>query len=379
MAFNGLGTTQLITNSLIAEDVSPLVRTLMPKESPFTDWLFEGGTVQATATKHEFVMDYLLPNYVVNSTAVASATANTAFQVNGLGLALTVGTLLENETAAPELMQVVSIVGANSIVVSRNYDGAATGSAAAGQQFYVRGMAAIEGQDHSGAHTARLGTRTANTVGYFNIELAASGTQLAINQLGNDAYADAERKALIDAAHQLEKEILRGKFNGANSLASATTTRTMLGIRPQLTTINSQITASSFSANPHLYIGNAWEQMYQQGASPTESWGLVCGRTFYRDVNNLNDTFVVDSNSVEAFKRVVRTYTGPFGTAEIFVSRALPATELLIVPRERVRPVQLRPWQRMDMARSGDNQKSAIIGEYSVEVHHPAAMARLYV
>jgi hypothetical protein len=39
------------------------------------------------------------------------------------GLALTVGTLLENESAAPEVMQVTSIAGPNSILVSRAYGG----------------------------------------------------------------------------------------------------------------------------------------------------------------------------------------------------------------------------------------------------------------
>lgn len=375
MAFTGLDYTKLNASSLVAEDVSDLVRTLMPKESPFLDWLFEATPVTATSVKHEFIQDYALPNYITASTAVNSATAVTPVQINGLGLALTVGTLLENESAAPEVVQVASILGANSIVLSRNYDGQGIGSLAAGGQFYVRGMVAVEGQDHAGTHVYRAGLRTANTVGYFNIELAASGTEMAIRKLGNDSLDDAQRKALVDAAHQLEKEIIRGRYNATNSLGSSTLTRTMLGIKPQISTINSTITASSFSANPHLYIGNLWESMYANGASNTETWGIVAGSTWYRDINNLNDTFVVDSNASESFKRVIRTYTGPFGTAEVFVSRALKATELLIVPRERVRPVVLRPWSVLQMGISGDNVKRQLVGEYSVELHHESACA----
>lgn len=377
MAFSGLTSTDLITASLQAEDVSPLVAALIPKEAPFVDFIAAQGYVQAAATKHEFVQDFMLPNYIINSTAVNSATAATGIQVNGLGEALTVGTILENESAAPELVQITSIAGPNSILVSRNYDGAGVGSLAVGQNLYVRGMAAVEGSDHSGAHTARLGTRTANTVGYFAIELAASGTQLSVNALGRDSYADSQRKALIDAAHQLEKEILRGKLNSANSLASNTTTRTMYGLVPQIAAINSQVVVASFAANPHLYIGNVWEQIYQAGASPTEDWALVAGRTAYRNIADLNDTKVQDTNVSELFKRVIRRYTGPLGSAEVILSRALPATDALIVPRQRVKPVVLRPWQMIEIARQGDNVKSMIIGEYSVEVHHPSAMGRI--
>jgi hypothetical protein len=146
-----------------------------------------------------------------------------------------------------------------------------------------------------------------------------------------------------------------------------------------LSTINSAITAASFTANPHLYVGNIWEQAFQQGGSPTETWGIVAGRTFFRDLSNLNDTKVTDSNKSETFQRQIRTYVGPFGSAEIFVSRWLPATELLLVPRERIRPVVLRPWEFREMAVSGDNKKGTLLGEYSVEVHHANAMAKLYV
>lgn len=380
MPFSGLTSNKLFTPNLVGEDVSALIQTLIPKEAPFLAWLGE-PVIQAGSTKHEFIEDFMLPNYIIASTAIASATAATGFQINALGEALTVGTLLENESAAPELMQITSIAGPNSVLVSRAYGGGTTGSIVAGGQLFVRGMAAIEGQDHSGAHTARMGNRRANTVGYFNIEISASGTQLALaaKQLGRDTYSDALAKLMTDVPAQYEKELLRGVLNSTNSLGTTAQTRTMQGIRPQMTTIASAITATSFAANPHLYVGNVWEQVFQQGASPTETWGIVAGRTFFRDLSNLNDTKVEDSNAVETFKRVIRTYVGPFGSAEIFLSRWLPATELLIVPKERIRPVVLRPWEYKEMGVTGDNKKGEVIGEYSVEVHHANAMGRLYV
>jgi hypothetical protein len=380
MAFTGLASNELFTASLIQRDIAEIVRTLAPKETPILDWLGEAGRF-ATNIKHEFIEDFMLPNYITASTAINSATAVTAFQVGpaGIGNALNVGQILENESAAPELMQVTSIVaGGNSIAVSRAYGGGAIGSLAAGGTLYVRAAAGVEGADHSGADTRRLGTARANTVGLFRMELAQSATQAALAQVGNDDWEGRKAKGLIDALHQLEKEVVRGVLNGSNSLATSSTTRTMQGIQSQLTTINSTIATNSFTAAPHLYIGNVWESVFQNGASTNETWGIIAGRTWYKALSDLNDTKVEDSNEKEEFKRVIRRYTGPYGSAELFLSRVLPATSMLLVPRERLQvvPLQGRSFDYKDMAVDGDNRKGLITGEYTLELYHESAMAR---
>lgn len=384
MAFTGLSSNERFTATQVQEDVAAAIAGLSPKETAILDF-FGDSDVFAQSTKHEYWQDYLPPNKIVASTAVNSATAVTAFQTNGFGLALQVGALLENETAAPEVVQVVSIVGANSIVVSRNYGGAGVGSLVAGGEFYVRGYAGVEGQDHSGSSMRRLGTRLANTVGLFRAEIAMSETDLALELFGNDSYGSTQAKALKQMLWGLENEVLRGKLNATNSLGtfSALTgggdTRTMKGLRDFITTINSTVTASSFATNPHLYIGNVWQNAYDQGASPTETWALICGPTAYRNISDLNDTKVQDSNTSELYKRQIRTYTGPFGSAQVELGRALTAGEVLLVPKERVKVVAMqgRSFKITPMAKTGDNEKSLLTGEYTIEVHHENAMARI--
>lgn len=386
MPFTGLSSNERFTASQVQEDVAAAVAALSPKETAILDF-FGDSDVFAMSTKHEYWQDYLPPNKIIASTAVNSATAVTALQTNGFGLALQVGTLLENESAAPELVQVVSIVGANSIVVSRNYGGGGIGSLAAGGEFYVRGYAGVEGQDHSGSSMRRLGSRLANTVGLFRAEIAMSETDLALELFGNDSYASAQGKALRQMLWGLENEVLRGKLNATNSLGTFSAlngtgdTRTMKGLRDTITTINSTVTASSFAANPHLYIGNIWQNVYDQGGASTETWAILAGATFYRNISDLNDTKVEDSNVSELFKRQIRTYTGPFGSARVELGRALGATELLLVPRERVKivPMNGRSFKITPMAKTGDNEKALLTGEYTIEVHHENAMARLRV
>src|SRR5688572_12820584 len=384
MAFTGLSTNTLFTANLEGEDISPIIATLAPYEAPFLDWLGDSDRFAALSPKHEFIEDFLRPRYITTSSAINSATAATGITVNGLGEALTVGTLLENESAAPEIMQVTSIVaGGNSILVSRNFDGSGVGSLATGGQLFVRVPTAEEGHEHAGLHTRRLGNRRANTVGYFNIEIAATGTAVgsASNQLGMDTYENARAKIFTEVPGLLEAEVIRGVLNGTNSLGTTTAPsgRTMQGVRAQITAINSQIANSSFNANPHLYIGNVWEQVFQAGASEAEQWAIVAGRTFFRDISNMNDTKVQDSNEKEKFKRVIREYEGPFGNCTVILSRAMPAAELLLVPRDRVKVLPLinRSFQYLEMGRSGDNTKGMVVGEYTVEAHHPSAMGRL--
>jgi hypothetical protein len=380
MAFSGLSSNKLFTATLVGEDISEIIRTLAPYEAPFLDWLGDPD-VFARSPKHEYVEDFLRPRYIIASTVINSATAVTAFQVGqGLGEALTVGTLLENESAAPEILQITSIVsGGNSIAVSRNYDGAGIGSLAPGQKLFVRWPAAEEGHEHSGAHTARLGARKANTVGYFNVEIATTGTQLAITQYGSDAYDQARAKVFREVPGLLEAEVIRGVLNATNSLGTTTASRTMKGLRGEITAINSTVTASSFSANPHLYLGNVWEQVYDAGAATSEDWGIVAGRTIFRDISNMNDTKVQDSNRSELFKRVVREYEGPFGLTSVFLSRNVAAGEMLLVPKQRIKvlPLDGRSFSYSEMGKTGDNVKGMVVGEYTVEVHHAQAMARL--
>jgi hypothetical protein len=379
MAFSGLSTNRLFTPNLIGEDISEIIRTLAPYEAPLLDWLGDSD-VFAGSTKHEYVEDFLRPRYIVASTVVNSATAATGFQVGGsLGLSLTVGTLLENESAAPEIMQIISIVGSDSIVVNRNYDGAGIGSLAAGGSFFVRWPGAEEGHEHSGAHTARLGARKANTVGYFNIEIATTGTQESVTTYGSDAYDQARAKVFREIPGLLEAEVIRGVLNASNSLGTSTASLTMKGLRGELTAINSTVTAASFTASPHLYIGNVWEKVFDAGAATSEDWGIVAGKTAFREISNMNDTKVQDSNRSELFKRVVREYEGPFGQALVFLSRNIGASEMLLVPRQRVKvvPLQGRSFSYVEMGKTGDNTKGMVVGEYTVEVHHAAAMGRL--
>ena len=382
MPFTGYSSHASFTaGPLNAEDVSATIRLLAPDETPLLDWLGDPDTF-ATNTVHEFLEEELRPNYITTSTAVNSATTASGIQIADFGDLLTVGTLLENETTT-EVMQVTSVVGASSVLVSRAFGGSAVSSFLAGASLFVRGNFALEGADHPATDVTRKRRRKTTYVGLFHTPIAISGTQLAISanggSLGNAGNELVHQSGLRirEALRDLEKEVIRGLR--ATSIGSDTTYRTFNGLRASLGSINSTVTASSFNADPHKYIGDVWEQAFINGASETEDWGIVAGRTYFRDISNMNASKVQDSNRSELHKRVIRDYEGPFGRCTVFLSRWMPPSGLLLVPRQRVKvvPLQGRAFQIKDIATTGDNEKRLLVGEYTMEIHHPQAMAQI--
>ncbi len=368
---------------LNAEDVSSTIKLLATDETPLLDWLGDPDTF-ATNTVHEFLEEELRPNYLVNSTAISSDTANTGIRLADFGDLLTVGTVIDLETGnggTTERLQVVSVVGQNSVLVSRNFGSSGVGSLAAGGNLFVAGNYALEGADHPGRDVSRKRRRKTTYVGLFHVPIQISGTQMALNTLGNAGNEFERQKSMRirEALRDLEKEVVRGVVSG-NSIGSNTAYRTFNGLKASIGSINSTVVYASFDANPHKYLGDVWEQAYKNGADANEDWGIIAGRSHYRSISNLNDTKVQDSNASEQFKRVIRNYEGPFGRCTVFLSRWIHPEASLLIPRQRVKvvPLQGRAFQILNTAKTGDAENALLVGEYTTEIHHAQAMAQLH-
>lgn len=395
MAFAGLSTDLMFGasgGSLNAEDVSPIIAELSNYETPLLDWLGD-APYYATQVNHEFLEEELRPNYITNSTAINSATAATGFQVADFGDLLTVGELLEIEVASGlngEIMQVSSVVGQFSVLATRAFGGGTTSSLAVGGQLFVRGSYQLEGGAGAG-DVSRRRRRKQTYVGFFQTPISVSLTQQSTTTLGRSTdvagllagqseYDHQKMLRIVEALRDLEKEVIRGVTSG-NSIGSRTAYRTFNGLRTQCGSINSTVTDSSFSANPHLYIGNIMEQAFLAGASPNEEWGILAGRTWFRYISNLNDTKVLDSEEKEDFKRLITQYQGPFGKCRVMLSRFMTPGGIIVVPRNRVKvvPLQGRSFQHIPYAVTKSSQDGVIEGEYTVEIHHAQAIGQAHI
>lgn len=379
MPFSGLSTFDQFTatgGSLIAEDVSETIKLLSIRETPILDWLGDADTM-ATNVVHEFVEDELRPNYLTTGSAIASATADTGITLTAFGDLLTVGTILENETQA-EVMQVKSVVGPLSVLVTRNFGAAGVGSLASGGRLFVREPLALEGQDAVGDVT-RARRRRQTYVKLFHLPITISDTQIAVKGLGGgDEFERQKARRLAEMLRDLEKAVIRGIVSG-NSIGSETVYRSFNGLRASVGSINSLLGAGSLQAAPHTYIGDAWQAAFGNGLRDTETVGLFCGPGAYKAISNLNDTKVQDSNQSELFKRRIRKYVGPFGEADVILSPWMPDLGIIGAVRERIKvvPMNGRAFQYAELAKTGSARKGMLEGEYTLEVHHPQAMFQI--
>jgi hypothetical protein len=369
---------------IVGIDVSPIVELLSPYETPFLD-LLPPAERPAISTAHTWVEEQLGPDVIIASAAVNSAVAATGILINGLGAYLQAGMLLELQSgiaASPnEIVQVSSAVGANSVLVTRNVAAAGVTSLAPGGYIHVLGTAELEGSTTSGDYT-RPRVSKANYTQIFKKAISISGTDRAIMyapSLG-DEFDHQTVLRTRELMRDLEKVVFRGRAAG-NSIGSASAYRTMDGLIAKLTTVNSTLTAASFTANPLLYVNNLLQSCYNVGARDIDV--IACGSQFKRDLSEFATTSRItqtaqDDNKIIAFKDYIQT---DFGTARLVMTPWLRASQLMCLASGRIRviPLQGRSFKREDMAKTGDSDVAHVIGEYTLEVRGADGMAQASV
>lgn len=367
----------------IGEDISAIVTNLSPTETPFLDLLPEAPRA-ATSTAHQWSEELLGPDTLIASTAVNSATAATGIQINGFGNQLQVGMLLEIQAdaagVANELVQITSVPGANSILVSRNFAGAGISSLVAGGTIYVISTAELEGSTSSG-DVHRPPTRRTNFLQIFKKVVTITGTDRAVSYVP-DMGDEFDHQVVLrtrELMRDVEKAVFRGRLSG-NSIGSGTAYRTMGGLREFITSINSTIVASSFTADPLLYTNNLLQQAYNVGARDIDL--IVVGGQWKRELSAFatNRTINVDQGDTKiiSLKEYIQT---DFGTARLLLSPWMPASAMygIATARTFVTPLKGRTFQAEAIAKTGDADVKHVIGEYTLEIHRPDAMFRASV
>lgn len=370
MAFTGKATYD--NYSLIGQDVSPILMIMSARETPFLD-LLTPPTSPATSIYHEWTEAALGPDKLINSTAINSATAATGIQINGFGNQLTVGALIELEGQG-EIVQISSIPGANSLLVTRNYGSRGVNSLAPGGTLFVIGTTELEGSETSGDVT-RPRTRRGNYTQIFKKPVTVSGSDRAVMTLPDvgDEFDHQTTLRTIELMRDLEKAVFRSVASGS-SIGSSTAYRSFDGLRQWLTNINSTVVAASFSANPILYVNDLLQQAYSAGARDIDT--IVAGSQWKREISDTNASKLQVTQDERGIQRFVEFITTDFGSVRVLLSPWLPDRHLMGVaaPRVKVVPLRGRFFAQEVLAKTGDSYKGHVLGEYTVEVQHPDKM-----
>jgi hypothetical protein len=361
---------------VIGEDVSEIMLLLAARETPFLD-LLEDADQPASNVYHQWREEYLGPDKITNSTAINSATANSGYQINGFGNQLQVGMLLEVEAGSPqsnEIQQIVSIAGPNSILCSRNFGGRGVSSLAAGGQLFIISTAELEGSETSGDVTRPRAGR-GNYTQIFKKPVTVSGSDRAVvtaPDIGDEFDHQATLRA-IELLRDLEKAVFRSVASGA-SIGGASQYRTMDGLRQWLTAINSTIPATSFAANPLDFVNDLLQQAWNAGARDLNV--LACGDQWKRELSGTNAAKLQIPQNDRGIVRKLDYIETDFGVLQMVLTPWLPSRHVMGVSTQRVKVVNLRgrSFAKELLAKTGDSTKGHVLGEYTLEVHHPDKM-----
>jgi len=366
--------------SVIGEDVSSTMRLIAARETPFLDILTDPDQ-PATNILHQWREEYLGPDKLVNSTAVNSATAATGIQINGFGNQLQVGMLLEidaGSSGSNEVVQISSIPGANSILVTRNFGSRGISSLAPGGNVFVITTAELEGSETSGDVTRPRATRSNYTM-IFKKPIAVSGSDRAVitaPSVGDEFDHQVSLRA-IEMVRDLEKAVFRSVQSG-NSIGGASNYRSFDGLRQWLSGINSTIAHNSFSANPLDYVNDLLQQCWNAGARDIDT--LPCGGDWKRQLSGTNAAKLNIAQEDRGIVRKADYLETDFGLVRLLLTPWMNDRSLMAVASGRIKVVPLRgrSFASEQLAKTGDSTKGHVIGEYTLEVHHPDKMAQAH-
>lgn len=345
------------------QDISDVISMISPTETPLLTLLGDAD-LPAKSVLHEWMEEELAPNTLTTSTPITAV--NTVFTIsNNYAKYVMNGAILK---VADEYMQINAISG-NDIYVERGFAGTSAVSTAL-LALSVINDAASEGADVTD-DISRPRTRLSNNCMIFKKDVIVSGTIRSVSQIGVDDELDHQvRNRTREALRDLEKAVILSRTS-ANTVGTASLTRTMRGLRQFISTNSSSlpnISNTSLTAVMKL----AWDQ----GGSDIDT--IVCGQTVKQQIDLLNSTIKRTTNDTSSYRDLVSEYEGTYGNVRVLMSRWMPATEGFVIASNRIKVVPLtgRSFAYVPTAKTGDADKGMLIGEYTLEVRNEAGMAK---
>jgi hypothetical protein len=156
---------------------------------------------------------------------------------------------------------------------------------------------------------------------------------------------------------------------GTKSAGNATTASTMAGFQQQLDSddrvLHGRCDCSERSW-PRRRAADRVHQRRRADPHPRDPENSVVLAAFasaagrYRTITGPNDKTTTLVN-------VVNLYVSPFGEQKVEINRFQKAKNTLIFEPDQWTNVTLRPWERKDLAKTGDSTKAMILGEFSLK------------
>lgn len=268
-----------------------------------------------------------------------------------------------------EYMWVSSVNNGTEVVtVTRAFQGSSASHADSAAVTIV-GMARLEGADSDDiAFTDR--TTGSNFTQILHQEIKVSRTQDQIAQYGiSEESAYQADKAVPSLVRLLERHFF---YNTVAKAGSATTPRAMGGYQAFVTT--NKVSGSTLAQSQ---FENAVMSAYTAGGSGP--WSAYCAPANLQKVKNFYDSsnFLRVDRTEQTAGMVIERILTPFGEVDLVLDRWAKTTEIPLIDPKHAGFVTLYPFTQEPLAKTGDSEKSEVVGEYTLALRQNAAHAIL--
>lgn len=256
--------------------------------------------------------------------------------------------------------------------------------------------AAIEGDDFS-AQPRTLPSRLKNYTQIAKKEFAVSGTAQKVNNAGmKTLLAYHAARAAKELKRDMEKDLLSDE---PASAGTSTSGRVSAGAEswiysPNHILASTQTTATTtapvngFATSPvtdgtavTLTEGDLKSALQQAWSTGGEVDTILCGATLYNRISNFTGLATrfrdVASRQQAQIIGAADVYVSAFGSHNIVLSRYARSTTLFCLDMKTWEVAYLRPFQTIEIAKTGDAERRSLLAEYTLVAKSPLANTKI--
>ncbi|MBW7970956.1 DUF5309 family protein [Bradyrhizobium sp. BR 10289] len=228
--------------------------------------------------------------------------------------------------------------------------------------------AAVEGADASFITAVPTVMRN-NYTQIFTESVQVSDRADVVSTYGRKREFAYQMKKSAEAVKR-DLEIAMVNLNQTKGAGTSSTASLMAGVQGQLDSSSVVYTGSTSNPLTEAFLVSALQAAYTNGAEPTRihvtpsnsvvlaGFASAAGR--YRTISNAGDKATTLTN-------VVNLYVSPFGETKVEINRWLRTKNTFIFDPDMWSKVTLRPWERKNLAKTGDSTKAMLLGEFSLK------------
>lgn len=348
-------------------DVDTSIYMVSPDDSPLITGTGADGlsvlSVGAPLTQIEFSWQHdelLTPRTTLNG----AVTTGDAFITIATGDRVKFSTgdmLIIHKAAGTEYVRVTGYgTTADTLLVSRGYDGTTATNYASGATVMGLGTALPEGSDPENARTSDREMFSNYTQIFGPTMVEMSQTQLVVPRYGVPSeWSHQMYKRTVEQVIHREQTLLYGRKTNSTT----TKIRTMGGIfyyiADSIDSTSTQLTVLNIQARQQVN--------YNAGGLPDR---LIANPASLIDLNDINNTSIIRTEMVDTKRgrMPVSVVWTEFGPLTIVRNRWIHPSDAALIRREGVQRRVMRPFQMVPLAVTGDSKSAHIVCEESVQV-----------